>query len=84
MAKKAAKKSQVSGPSCCPAYKPEPSASFSLVGSLPDGLPEVDKPISILVTGTLNRVSHNEYPGDKNSNIGMKVKSITVQNKKKA
>ena len=84
MAKKASKKSETSSPSCCPAYKPEPSADFSLVGGLPDGLPEVSKPVSILVTGTLSRVSMNEYPGEKSSNVRLNVKSLTVQNKKKA
>ncbi|MFH2074218.1 MAG: hypothetical protein ABIJ57_02550 [Pseudomonadota bacterium] len=60
-------------------YKPEPRADFAFVGKLPDGLPEMSKPVTLLVTGKLTRVSQDEYPGESNANLCLKLKKVVVQ-----
>jgi len=76
MAKKAAKRAAIGG-EMTSSMRPDPRMSLDL-HDMPDGMPSVGKPVTMLVQGELTRLSKNEYGYTRDATIGMKVKKVTV------
>ncbi len=61
----------------CGECRPAARASFDL-DDMPDGMPAVGKPVTLVVQGELTRLSKNELSDSKSASIGVKVKKVTV------